>query len=373
VVDGACDPGCTVVFGASCLGERLCTGRTPTPTATPSPAPTGTICLHCVYVSNSEGLLSVIDPGTNRVIATTVISGVPLGIALAPDGALAYIVTGAGAVAVFDTGSKSVVGSIALGGSPYAIALTPNGAFAYVTDTSGNSVSTIDVARNVVVGPSIAVDYNPVSITVTPDGAFIYVVNTCGADPSVCNVVLRGTVSIIDAASNLVAKTVPVGYRPWGMRIRPDGMFAYVANQCGEDPSCESEGTVSVISTMTQTVVGTIHIGRREDNSAQLGTQFVALTPDSRFAYVANSCGSEPCAKGTVSVVDLLTEAVVGAPIAVGQAPSAIAITPDGAFAYVANERSGTVSVINVGTNNVDATIPVGPNDPRFIAIVGER
>jgi YVTN family beta-propeller protein len=379
VVNGACDGGCTVVLDASCLGERLCTGATPTPTAAPTAVPTA-VCLECVYLSNSDGPMSVIDPGTNRVIATIFISGVPAGVALAPGGARAYVVTGDGAVAVVDTGSKSVTGTIALGGSPFAIALDPNGAFAYVTDRGGNidgdplrgSVSTIDIATNAVVGPSIAVDYDPVSIAVTPDGASIYVVNSCGADPTVCTDVLRGTVSIIDAASNLVARTVRVGYRPWGIRISPDGMFAYVANQCGEDPSCESEGTVSVISTITQTVVGRIHIGRRADHSAQFTAQFVAVTPDSRFAYVANTCGSDPCRNGSVSVIDLLTQAVVGVPIAVGQAPSGIAITPDGAFAYVANQVSNTVSVINVGTNKVDATIPVGYS-PRFIAIVGER
>jgi Protein of unknown function (DUF1566) len=38
-VDGACGS-CTVVFGATCYGEMLCTLRTPAPTLTPSPTPT---------------------------------------------------------------------------------------------------------------------------------------------------------------------------------------------------------------------------------------------------------------------------------------------------------------------------------------------
>jgi hypothetical protein len=39
-VGGACDSGCTVVFGTSCFGEQLCVLRTPTPTFTPSLTPT---------------------------------------------------------------------------------------------------------------------------------------------------------------------------------------------------------------------------------------------------------------------------------------------------------------------------------------------
>jgi hypothetical protein len=39
-VGGACDSGCTVVFGTSCFGEHLCALRTVTPTLTPSLTPT---------------------------------------------------------------------------------------------------------------------------------------------------------------------------------------------------------------------------------------------------------------------------------------------------------------------------------------------
>jgi len=55
-------------------------------------------------------------------------------------------------------------------------------------------------------------------------------------------------------------------------------------------------------------------------------------------------------------------------------APEGLAITPDGFFAYVANSGrlSGTVSVIEIATNTVVATIPVGdlPIDVTITAAV---
>ena len=52
-----------------------------------------------------------------------------------------------------------------------------------------------------------------------------------------------------------------------------------------------------------------------------------------------------------MSVVDLNTNIIIGAPIVVGQAPAALAISPNGAFVYSANyvdgnTGTGTMSVI---------------------------
>jgi len=46
--------------------------------------------------------------------------------------------------------------------------------------------------------------------------------------------------------------------------------------------------------------------------------------------------------------------------IAVGMSPIDVAITPNGAFAYVANSGSNDLSVIEVATNRVLATVKVG-------------
>ena len=78
-------------------------------------------------------------------------------------------------------------------------------------------------------------------------------------------------------------------------------------------------------------------------------------------AYVTNR------GAGTVSVIDLASKTVI-ATVTVGAAPSAVAVKPDGTRAYVTNGGAGTVSVIDTTTNTVVSTIKVGTN-PSDIAL----
>jgi YVTN family beta-propeller protein len=107
--------------------------------------------------------------------------------------------------------------------------------------------------------------------------------------------------------------------------------FAYVVNS--------GDGTVSVIDTATNTVVGLpIPVGKEPFG--------VDVTPDGKHAYVANR-GSN-----NVSVIDTATNMVV-ATVVVGNVPFNVAITPDGNHAYVANAGSSNVSVIDMAANTV--------------------
>jgi YVTN family beta-propeller protein len=94
---------------------------------------------------------------------------------------------------------------------------------------------------------------------------------------------------------------------------------------------------------------------------ASTGTRSGDVTPDGALAYVTNETAN------SVSVIDMTTYTVAGAPIPVGSAPMKIAINPSGTFAYVTNYKSNTVSVIDLRPgsqthNQVIKTIPVGIN-----------
>ena len=91
-------------------------------------------------------------------------------------------------------------------------------------------------------------------------------------------------------------------------------------------------------------------------SNTQTGTNgsYVKTTEPTR-AIVANF-GS-----GTVSIVNLYSM-VVNATIAVGSEPSAIVLDNNQAYAYVANYGSASVSQINLSSNTVSATIGVGAN-----------
>jgi YVTN family beta-propeller protein len=127
--------------------------------------------------------------------------------------------------------------------------------------------------------------------------------------------------------------------------VTPDGKTAYVANS--------GSGTVTPIATATNTAGTPITVGTQPDA--------MAITPDGRTAYVANS-GS-----GTVTPIATATN-TAGTPITVGTQPDAIAITPDGRTAYVTDIFSGTVTPVATATNIPGTPIIVGHN-PDAIAV----
>ncbi|MFH1320589.1 MAG: DUF1573 domain-containing protein [Bacteroidota bacterium] len=77
-------------------------------------------------------------------------------------------------------------------------------------------------------------------------------------------------------------------------------------------------------------------------------------SPLFNLAYIANSDDN------TVSVLDITTNTMVGAPVAVGSYPWRVSINPDASYVYVSNRNSNNISVIRISDNTVTTTIPVG-------------
>jgi len=95
----------------------------------------------------------------------------------------------------------------------------------------------------------------------------------------------------------------------------------------------------------------------------------VALSPDGREAYVANTLD------GTVSVLKLIgggQKAKLHKVLDVGTEPYGVAVTPNGDKVYVTNARSNTVTVINARNNHVTDTIEGVGIEPRGLAITND-
>ena len=90
-----------------------------------------------------------------------------------------------------------------------------------------------------------------------------------------------------------------------------------------------------------------------------------ATLPTGVLAYVAND-GSN-----NVSVVEVATNQVIYT-IPVGTGPFDVAVTPDGSLVYVANDSSNNVSVIATASNTVTATVTVGSN-PFGVAVASSN
>ncbi|HVT00369.1 MAG TPA: PKD domain-containing protein [Solirubrobacterales bacterium] len=118
----------------------------------------------------------------------------------------------------------------------------------------------------------------------------------------------------------------------------------------------EEGHSVSIVNTATNQVVGRpIEVGK--------GAASVAVTPNGRYAYVADALGE------SVSVVDIAARRNV-ATIEVGNTPFGLAISPDGSHVYVTDRGSEEVSVIDTQTRQVVRAIDIPPiSRPTGVAI----
>ncbi len=140
------------------------------------------------------------------------------------------------------------------------------------------------------------------------------------------------SLSVLETATNqLFGEPIAVGGGPTGVAITPDGRFAYVADS--------GAGTVSVVDLETGFAAAPIQVPP--------GPAAIAISPDGRFAFVTSTKSQ------TVSVIDTQTNQLAGEPIKVGAGPEGIAISPGGNSAYVADQGDGSVLVIDTQTRQV--------------------
>jgi len=84
---------------------------------------------------------SVIDTASNTVVATIGVGSFPVGVAITPNGAFAYVANfNSNSVSVISTVTNTVTATVAVG-LVRGLAITPNGARAYVTNLNSNNVS----------------------------------------------------------------------------------------------------------------------------------------------------------------------------------------------------------------------------------------
>jgi YVTN family beta-propeller protein len=161
-------------------------------------------------------------------VALWVMLAIGLGFAASPAAAapFAYVANSSdNTVSVIDTGTNTVVATVPIGTFPIGVAVAPDGKHAYVTNFLSNNVSVIDTASNTVVA-MVPVGPAPSSgVAITLAGKHVYVANSADFGP-----VGAGSVSVIDTATNTVEATVPLGSYPTGVAVAPDGKYAYVAN-----------------------------------------------------------------------------------------------------------------------------------------------
>lgn len=163
-------------------------------------------------------------------------------------------------------------------------------------------------------------------------------------------------------ANNNVIATMTVGVTPAGLAVTPDGKFAYVANN--NNYGLLGGNSVTVLNLTNNTFKKTI----RDISFNEPYT--ISINPSGNKAYVTNSNST------TITIIDTQNNQVTGV-IDGFDGPSGLAINSTGTVGYVNNyggpEGAGsgngkTVFVVNLTTNNIIKKITVD-QAPAAIAI----
>jgi YVTN family beta-propeller protein len=183
-----------------------------------------------VIVSNEdESAASCWDLSSGRRVFQTRVSGEPEGVSVHPTRDEVYVTCEQqGDIFVLNARNGAQLATAHVRGRPRSVAFLPDGSRAYVPAEGEAEVSVMDtathqIARTVKIPGEDAL---PMCAVASPNGRFVYVSTGRG-----------NTVAIIDAGTNAVAATIPVGQRPWGIALSPDGKTLFAANGRSDDVS----------------------------------------------------------------------------------------------------------------------------------------
>ncbi|MBX3327471.1 MAG: beta-propeller fold lactonase family protein [Nitrospira sp.] len=294
-------------------------------------------------------------------------------------GSIVYVTnSGANSVSGY-TVNPSTGGLAAISGSPFsniptpsAIAVSANGLFVYIASSDKNTVTAFRVGTNgaLLFGDSTSGNPNPVSVGTTPralaiskDSQFLYVANSGSSDVSVFKI---GTAGGLTLVAQTEGRSKPVGAgvsSPIALAITPNGRFLYVANSTSNTITAFQVDSSGLLTLVPQAGPSTNPI-----SSSGTGLTALALSSNGQFLYVTNGT-SNNVAMFRVEPSGLLTliPPTTSNPISTGgTTPNGLAVGADGAHLYIANgDGGGTVATFLIGSNGLLTLVPavgVSPN-----------
>jgi PQQ-dependent catabolism-associated beta-propeller protein len=233
-------------------------------------------------------------------------------------------------------------------------AALPAGELAYVTNEDSQDLTVIATANDSVVA-TIPVGTRPRGVKVSPDGRTVYVAlsGSPKCPPSMpdeeCEKLkadkTKDGIAEVDVADRRVTRVLPGGSDPEQFDISNDGKRLYIAN--------EDAGTASVVNLKSGAIDTTVSVGAEPEG--------VRISPDGKLVYITAESDT------AIRVLDAATGGVL-ARIKVDRRPRDVAFSPDGKRAYATAEVGGTVSIIDVARNRVIATVRL-PKDAKPMGV----
>jgi YVTN family beta-propeller protein len=300
-----------------------------------------------IYVANISGSDVTVINGFTLHTATVPVGAGPFIVAVDDVTNIIYVANQLDGTVTVLNGSNNNTSTVEVGDVPYDMAVNPVTNKIYTVNNQSDDVTVIDGVTQKTT--SVDVGLLPVAVAVNTVTNKIYVANYCGNDP---NCESLGTVTVVDGVT-LETTTVNVGANPDAIAVNPLTNQVYVANYCGTNPTtCPGPGTVTVIDGNNNNSTSTLTAGNSPD--------VVVVNPVTNQIYVANQ------GDGTVTAINGGTDQTTV--VTVGKDPVAAAVDPVTNKIYVANSESNTVTMIDANNNNKTTTVAVG-NQPSAIGI----
>ncbi len=190
-----------------------------------------------------------------------------------------------------------------------------------------------------------------------------------------------GDVTVINGSDLKVAATIPVGKRPRGIHLSPDGKIAYVAvsgTPIEGPPQIDAHGNpifdkkkddddenadktadgIGVLDVRAQKLTGKLNAGSDPEE--------FALSKNGRQIYISNEDTK------TASVISIASGRLEHI-IPVGQEPEGVTTTPDGKQFYVTCEAGGDIYVIDTQSYSAVTHFKVNgrPRSVEFLSAAG--
>lgn len=328
------------------------------------------------------GLVTFVDFSGDTVLITANIGVKPYYLILGASGSTGLTLNQDGTVNSFGI-STSLLSSAVLqttllatpADKPLPASIFPQGTYTYITQPGRSSVAELSGSPLTLQQELAPVGPTPVYIAGVASAPRIYALSPSATTGS------SGTASAIETAGNTITTSLPTGVNPVYGVMTADARRAFVMNQ--------GSNNVSVIDAQNNQLDTGVTNGIIQDPNA-VAPIWADFAPTLSELVVANEgTGSD---NGSVSIfsiplcsalsptgnpncnvnnpIDATGFGKLVANVQVGKNPLMVGVLQDGTQAYVINQGDSTVSVINLKTNTVSATIPVPatPN-PTFLAV----
>ena len=231
----------------------------------------------------------------------------------------------------------------------------PSGELVYVTNEDSQELTVIDTRTDSVVA-TIPVGTRPRGVRVAPDGKTVFVAlsGSPKCPPTMpdeeCEKLKadksKDGVAVVDVATRKVTRVLPGGSDPETFDISKDGSTLFVSN--------EDVDSASIVDVASGKVRLAVPVGREPEG--------VRLHPDGSVVWITGETDHN------LTLLHTKTGKVLG-DIKVGKRPRDLAFNSGGSRAYATSEVEGTVSVIDVPSRKVLKVITL-PKDSKPMGIV---